>query len=107
MTENNNNNKNADIELNENATDIEKIENRLDEMTNFINDSENKARSGTIPDLGNLDKEVADICEQAGKLNNSDAKQVGIKIQHMISAIEKFSSTLYEYQLRQIENDKN
>ncbi|MCB1530655.1 MAG: hypothetical protein H6853_05340 [Rhodospirillales bacterium] len=78
-----------------NSEDIQK---RLSELNAFILDSTRTVQNGEMVDLGDLDGEVASICDSIVTLPPEEALQIQPLMAEMIGHLEKLGEALHTYE---------
>jgi hypothetical protein len=74
------------------------IINKLETLTNFIEEAQIKLQQGEIINLSHLDGEVAELCNEILQLPPQDATQVQPIMGNMISKLEELGLALKDFQ---------
>ena len=75
----------------------DEIRARMEKLSAFIQESEDKVRSGTMVDLSGLDREVALICTKSVALPPEQARDIQPLMAEMIGNLERLSTALKDY----------
>ncbi|NCC22498.1 MAG: hypothetical protein EOM26_08550 [Alphaproteobacteria bacterium] len=77
---------------------VEELETRLANMIDFVNQARDQVDSGTLANLGDLDKDVAQLCDDVEAAPPEVAQQVSSKMSDMISSLEDLARSLKTFQ---------
>jgi hypothetical protein len=76
----------------------EELESRLDNMIEFVTDATGQVETGTLANLGTLDKDVTQLCNDVEASPPEVAQSVSAKMAEMVSKLEQLAQALKEYQ---------
>ncbi|HPD82386.1 MAG: hypothetical protein R3D88_02295 [Alphaproteobacteria bacterium] len=71
---------------------------KLEDLTRFIEEAQDKLREGEVLNLSHLDEEVARLCEETLTLPPQDAARVQPIMGTMISKLEELGMALKDFQ---------
>lgn len=70
---------------------------KMEKLSSFILDAEDKVRAGKMADLSGMDREVAVICNKAVSLPPDQARDIQPLMAEMIGNLERLSTALKDY----------
>lgn len=76
----------------------EELQKRLDSMIEFVAQAAEQVESGTLADLGSLDKDVSQLCSDVENAPPETAQAVSDKMAEMVSKLEGLAGALKAYQ---------
>ena len=76
----------------------DEIMTKLQDLTHFIEDAQNKLRDGEVLNLSHLDAEVAQLCEETLTLPPQDALKIQPIMGTIISKLEELGVALKDFQ---------
>ncbi len=76
----------------------EELQNRLDNMIEFVDQATEQVESGTLANLGTLDKDVSQLCNDVESSSPEVAQAVSNKMAEMVSKLEDLAKALNDYQ---------
>ncbi len=76
----------------------EELHSRLDNMIEFVVQATEQVESGTLANLGTLDKDVSQLCTDVESAPPEVAQSVSDKMAEMVSKLEKLAQSLKIYQ---------
>lgn len=79
-------------------SNADQIAQRLQELANFIEESQVKLQQGEVVNLSHLDDEVGQLCDQALKLKPEEAVKIQPTMADMISKLEELGVALQDFQ---------
>ena len=79
-------------------SEAEDIKNRMEQLTQFIIEVNEKIKGGDMVDLTGLDDEVASLCDRSVALPPQLAIQMQPLMSEMIAKLEDLSVTLEDFQ---------
>ena len=74
------------------------LKSQFEELIAFITEANEKALSGTMPELGNLDSTVTALCQNVEGLDEEKAKEFETVMAQMILKLDELAQTLTNYQ---------
>lgn len=77
---------------------VDEITNKLEAITNFIEQAQIKLQQGEVIDLTHLDGEVAQLCNDTLQLPPADAQRIQPIMGNMISKLEELGTALQDFQ---------
>lgn len=78
-------------------SNVEDIKERLQSLTNFVAEAQDRIDAGEMVNLSRLDDEVATLCDETLALPPEQAAEVQPVMGEMISKLEILSNSLREY----------
>jgi hypothetical protein len=73
------------------------IRQKMEEISSFIREAEDSARTGTIIDITRLEGEIAQLCEGIAKLPKAQSLEIHPLMADMIGALERLELVLKDY----------
>ena len=70
---------------------------KMEKLNSFIIDAEGSVRGGKMMNLGNLDKEIADLCMKAVSLPPAEARDLQPLMADMIGNLERLGEALKDF----------
>lgn len=79
-------------------SEAQNIIQRMNELTQFVSQSNDIIKGGQMVDLTGLDDEVASLCDRTVALHPQEAMQVQPVMAELISKLEELGRTLQQFQ---------
>jgi len=79
---------------NENTAKTAELSQRLEAMMTYVRDCQKRVHAGETPDLSNLDKKTAELCNDITALPHPDSQIFGEKLKAYIAAIDTLTLAL-------------
>jgi phage host-nuclease inhibitor protein Gam len=76
----------------------QELQNRLDSLIGFVNQAKEQVESGELANLGSLDKDVSQLCNDVESSEPEVAQAVSEKMAEMVSSLEELANSLKTYQ---------
>lgn len=77
---------------------VEELLERLNSMIEFVSQATVQVESGTLANLGDLDKDVSQLCQDVETSEPDVAKEVSGKVAEMVTSLENLAAALKGYQ---------
>ncbi len=82
------------------TSNAEELQSRLNNMIDFVIQATDQVESGTLANLGSLDKDVSQLCSDIESAAPEVAQAVSGKMAEMVSKLEDLARALKDYQDR-------
>lgn len=79
-------------------SNADEIAQRLQELSEFIENAHQQLKDGEVVNLSHLDDEVGELCDQTLRLPPKEATKVQPVMADMINKLEKLSVALKDFQ---------